>query len=48
VLFVTGYAANAAVRSNFLDPGMDMISKPFAIRELGAKVGSMLAERRAN
>ena len=47
VLFVTGYAANAAVRSNFLDPGMDMISKPFAIRELGAKVGSMLAERRA-
>jgi PAS domain S-box-containing protein len=46
VLFVTGYAANAAVRSNFLDPGMDMISKPFAIRELGAKVGAMLAERR--
>jgi PAS domain S-box-containing protein len=46
VLFVTGYAANAAIRANFLDPGMEMISKPFAIRELGAKVGSMLAERR--
>ena len=45
VLFVTGYAPNAAVRANFLDPGMEMISKPFAMRELGAKVGAMLAER---
>jgi PAS domain S-box-containing protein len=47
VLFVTGYAPNAAVRANFLDPGMEMISKPFAMGELGARVGAMLAERRA-
>jgi DNA-binding response OmpR family regulator len=46
VLFVTGYAPDAAIRANFLDPGMEMISKPFAMHELGAKVGTMLAERR--
>jgi CheY-like chemotaxis protein len=48
VLFVTGYAPNAAVRANFLDPGMEMISKPFAMGELGAKVGTMLADRRSD
>jgi PAS domain S-box-containing protein len=48
VLFVTGYAPNAAVRANFLDPGMEMISKPFAVGELGAKVGTMLAGRLGN
>ena len=42
VLFVTGYAANAAIRANFLEPGMEMISKPFAVQELGAKIGEML------
>jgi PAS domain S-box-containing protein len=46
VLFVTGYAPNAAIRSNFLDPGMEMISKPFAMRDLGVKIGAMLAESR--
>ena len=46
VLFVTGYAPNAAIRSNFLDPGMEMISKPFAMRDLGVKIGGMLAESR--
>ncbi len=42
VLFVTGYAANASVRATFLDPGMEMISKPFAVRELAAKIAEML------
>jgi PAS domain S-box-containing protein len=42
VLFVTGYAANAAVRSNFLAPGMEMISKPFAMKELSEKISEML------
>lgn len=28
VLFVTGYAENAAVRGGFLDHGMDMLTKP--------------------
>ena len=43
VLFVTGYAANATVRASFLDPGMDMISKPFAMGDLAAKIGEMVA-----
>ena len=43
VLFVTGYAANAAVRGNFLDPGMEMISKPFAVGELATKIGEILS-----
>lgn len=42
ILFVTGYAANAAVRASFLDPGMEMISKPFAVRQLAMKIGEIL------
>jgi DNA-binding response OmpR family regulator len=42
VLFVTGYAENAAYRGDFLDPGMDMLTKPFALDALGAKVRSMI------
>jgi CheY-like chemotaxis protein len=43
VLFVTGYAAKATVRSNFLEPGMELISKPFNMSELSAKISTMLA-----
>jgi DNA-binding response OmpR family regulator len=42
VLFVTGYAANAVVRGAFLEPGMDMLTKPFALDVLAAKVRAML------
>ena len=42
VLFVTGYAENAAVRGDFLDAGMDMLTKPFALDALGAKVRTMI------
>jgi signal transduction histidine kinase/ActR/RegA family two-component response regulator len=42
VLFITGYAQNAAVRSGFLDEGMDMMTKPFAIDALAAKLREML------
>lgn len=38
VLFVTGYAESAARRSEFLGPGMDMISKPFAVEVLASKI----------
>jgi PAS domain S-box-containing protein len=44
VLFVTGYAAKAAVRSDLLDPGMDLISKPFEIDAFGAKVRQMIQQ----
>jgi signal transduction histidine kinase/CheY-like chemotaxis protein len=42
VLFVTGYADHAAVRADFLDQGMDILPKPFAINSLGLKVREML------
>src|ERR1700722_15801103 len=42
VLFVTGYAENATFRGDFLDAGMDMLTKPFALDSLGAKVRTML------
>ena len=42
VLFVTGYAENAAVRGKFIESGMDMLTKPFALDALGAKVRAML------
>ena len=42
VLFMTGYAEQAA-SSGFLDAGMDLISKPFQIDHLAARVRSMLA-----
>ena len=42
VLFLTGYAETAAVRGGFLGPGMEMISKPFALDALAAKVREMI------
>jgi CheY-like chemotaxis protein len=42
VLFVTGYAEDAAVRSGFLDRGMDMLTKPFPLNVLGLKIRVMI------
>ena len=42
VLFMTGYAENAALASGFLEPGMAMITKPFAMEALAARIRSML------
>ena len=42
ILFVTGYAENAAIRAGFLGTNMQMISKPFQIEHLSAKIGEML------
>ena len=38
ILFMTGYAQNAANRQSFLGEGMDMITKPFHIDELLEKI----------
>lgn len=43
ILFVTGYAENAAIRADFLGTGMGMITKPFAIETLSAKVAEIMA-----
>ena len=43
VLFMTGYAEQA-ISSGFLDAGMDMISKPFTIDQLAARVRKILVD----
>ena len=42
VLFMTGYAEKAASRAKFLAPGMEMISKPFTMDALAARIGGIL------
>ena len=36
VLFITGYAENAAVGNGLLEPGMEVITKPFDMAALAA------------
>ncbi len=45
VLFMTGYAENAAIRSEFLGPGMTMITKPFSLESLADAVARALGVR---
>ncbi|SDS54406.1 PAS/PAC sensor hybrid histidine kinase [Halopseudomonas xinjiangensis] len=45
VLFMTGYAENAAVRSKFLGPGMTMITKPFSLESLADAIAGALRVR---
>ncbi len=42
VLFTTGYARNAIVHHGRLDPGVDLITKPFTFAALAAKLRQML------
>ena len=42
VLFMTGYARNAQVRGDFLESGMDMLTKPFSIDELAQRVRGLI------
>lgn len=44
VLFITGYAEHAAARGGFLDPGMQLITKPFTFDLLTAKVREMIRD----
>jgi PAS domain S-box-containing protein len=38
ILFITGYAEQAAIATGFLAPGMEMITKPFAIEDLAVRI----------
>jgi CheY-like chemotaxis protein len=42
VLFITGYAENAAISSGQLEPKMHVLSKPFAIDALAARIRSII------
>jgi len=42
VLFITGYAENATLASGFLEPGMEMVTKPFAVEKLAIRIREMI------
>jgi CheY-like chemotaxis protein len=42
VLFISGYAEQAVERSGFLEVGMEMMGKPFALDALAEKIRTML------
>lgn len=42
VLFTTGYTRNAVVHNGVLDPGVELVGKPFTVEQLAAKVRSVL------
>jgi PAS domain S-box-containing protein len=42
VLFITGYAATAAVGAGHLEPGMEVLAKPFAAAELVRRANALL------
>jgi len=45
ILFTTGYARNAIVHQGRLDPGVELLGKPFSSPTLAAKVRQMLARQ---
>jgi PAS domain S-box-containing protein len=42
ILFITGYAENAAVGNGHLEPGMHVLTKPFAIDKLAARAKAII------
>jgi PAS domain S-box-containing protein len=46
ILFMTGYAETAAMADGFLAPGMQMITKPFAIDSLAARIEAIIESDR--
>jgi len=44
VLFTSGYTRNAIIHNGVLDPGVDLIVKPFTVDALAAKIARVLAK----
>jgi len=42
ILFITGYAESAAIADGFLQPGMEMITKPFDLDNLSQRIRGMV------
>jgi len=42
VLFITGYAENAAVGNGHLDPGMQVLTKPFNMEDLASRIRGLI------
>lgn len=45
ILFMTGYAEHAADQAEFLEPGMQIIAKPFSIAQLASRIEAILRPR---
>jgi PAS domain S-box-containing protein len=43
ILFITGYAESAVIANGFLQPGMEMITKPFDLDNLSQRIRSMVS-----
>jgi CheY-like chemotaxis protein len=43
ILFITGYAESVAMAGGFLQPGMEMITKPFDLDNLSRRVRAMIS-----
>jgi DNA-binding response OmpR family regulator len=43
ILFITGYAESAAISEGFLQPGMEMITKPFDLENLSQRIRKMVS-----
>jgi two-component SAPR family response regulator len=44
VLFITGYAQNAAISNGRLEPGMHVLSKPFPMEKLASRIRTIIEE----
>ena len=42
VLFITGYANNAAIGNGLLEPGMHVLTKPFAMDQLASRIRAII------
>lgn len=42
VLFITGYAENAVLNNGHLEPGMIILTKPFTVEALGARIREII------
>jgi CheY-like chemotaxis protein len=47
VLFITGYAENAVMRNGYLEPGMQIMIKPFTMEALATRIQDVVAGERA-
>jgi PAS domain S-box-containing protein len=47
VLFITGYAENAALGDGHLEPGMHVLTKPFAMDVLASRIKSIITTKSA-
>jgi CheY-like chemotaxis protein len=44
ILFITGYAENAVLNHGHLEPGMQVLTKPFAMEALASRIKILINE----